>query len=442
LTLYKPADITQYVATEKGSEEFLAWLYGLSRHGIKLGLENTKELLRRLGNPQEHFRSVHVAGTDGKGSVCAMINFILTTSGVRTGLYTSPHILKFNERISVCGVPISDAELSRLAERIVPQVNEMADSGMLCTFFEATTAIAFLYFKEKGVEYAVAEVGMGGRFDATNVILPDVTVINGISMEHTEYLGDTIEKIAFEKAGIIKPGVPCITANTGPAYSVIKEVAEEKRAPLIGINPDDIEVTGITDTHTNFSYGGETYGVSVPGRHQAKNAVLAMEAVSRLPVYPECDIRKGLESVYWPCRMQRIQGTPFIVDVTHTSAGAKDLCTDCKDIYGRVTAVLGILSDKDADGISESICGIAERVIIASPKTPRAASLRKVRDALLKYGADVTEKDSVAEAMEEAIKVHGDEPILVTGSFYTAEEAVRWLKKTYPGCWTYSPKSM
>ena len=216
------------MAIENGSkEEFLAWLYGLSAHGIKLGLENTRELLKRLGNPQEHFGSVHVAGTDGKGSVCAIIHSILTASGVRTGLYTSPHILEFNERISVCGVPISDEELADLAARVVPHVNGMAENNMLCTFFEVTTAIAFLHFMEKGVEYAVVEVGMGGRFDSTNVIVPDVTVINNISIDHTEYLGNTIEKIAYEKAGIIKPGVPCVTINGESAYSVIKRLPKK-----------------------------------------------------------------------------------------------------------------------------------------------------------------------------------------------------------------------
>lgn len=434
------------MATEKGSkEEFLTWLYGLSVHGIKLGLENTKELLKRLGNPQEHFGSVHVAGTDGKGSVCAIIHSVLTTSGVRTGLYTSPHILEFNERISVCGVPISDEELADLAARVVPHVEDMAENNMLCTFFEVTTAIAFLYFREREVEYAVVEVGMGGRFDSTNVIVPDVTVINNISIDHTEYLGNTIEKIAYEKAGIIKPGVPCVTINGESAYSVIEEVAEENRAPLTRVDSDDIEITEITGTHTVFSYKEEPYRVSIPGRHQAKNAALAIEAVSKLPIYGyrcRCKLKRGLESVYWPCRMQRIRGTPFVVDVTHTLAGAEGLCADCKEIYGSVTVVLGILSDKDADGISENISKIASRVIVAPPETSRAAPPAKIRDALLKYGAKVTEKDTVAEAMEEAIKVCGDDPILVTGSFYTAEEAIRWLKKTYPGCWTYSLEYM
>lgn len=418
-------------------EKFLDWLYGLSVHGIKLGLRNITELLRRIGSPQESFRSIHVAGTDGKGSVCAMISGVLIDGKVRTGLFTSPHILNFNERISVDGTHITDEELACMASVTVPHVKSMAEEGMLCTFFEVTTAIAFLYFKEKGVEYAVVEVGMGGRYDATNVIVPEVCVINNISMEHTEYLGNTIEQIAFEKAGIIKEGVPCVTINPEPAFSVIKKVAEEKKAPLTRVDPEDIGLISVSEKGIGFTYKEEEYFVSVPGKHQARNASLAIEALSKIGIYGyrcRCRIKPGLRNINWPCRMQRIEGTPFIVDVSHTFAGSSCLISDVGEIYGKVLVVFGILGDKDVEHISKNISEISKRIILTKPDSVRATPLDKISETMARYSDVVAVKGDVAEAMELALAIRGsDELILVTGSFYMAGDALKWLEKTYPG---------
>jgi len=416
-------------------EKFLDWLYGLSVHGIKLGLRNITELLHRLGDPQESFRSVHVAGTDGKGSVCAMVSGVLTDGKVRTGLFTSPHILNFNERISVDGAYITDEELAYMASVTVPHVKSMAEEGMLCTFFEVTTAIAFLYFKEKGAEYAVVEVGMGGRYDATNVIVPEVCVINNVSMEHTEYLGRTIEDIAFEKAGIIKQGVPCVTINPEPSFSVIKKVAEEKKAPLTRVDPEDIRLTLVTEEGTGFTYKEEEYFVSVPGKHQARNASLAIEALSKIGIYGyRCSIKPGLGNINWPCRMQRVEGTPFIVDVSHTFAGSSCLSSDVRDIYGKVLVVFGILGDKDIDHISKNISEISGRIILTKPDSVRAAPLDKISETMARYSEVVAVESEVADAMELALAIREpDELILVTGSFYMAGDALKWLEKTYPG---------
>ncbi|MFA6803026.1 MAG: Mur ligase family protein, partial [Candidatus Methanomethylophilaceae archaeon] len=231
--------------TSINKEDALRWLYGLSVHGIKLGLINITELLKRVGNPQNSFRSIHVAGTDGKGSTCAMIDSVLRESGIRTGLYTSPHLIDFNERIAVSGRNVSDDELCALMDGMIPVVDDMQREGMQCTFFEVTTAIAFLHFARMKVEYAVVEVGMGGRFDATNLILPEVSVITNISLEHTAYLGDTVEKIAFEKAGIIKEKVPVITVNKGGPLEVIRTVASSKGSELIAI--DDVSVISLEE---------------------------------------------------------------------------------------------------------------------------------------------------------------------------------------------------
>lgn len=429
----------------KTKEDFLDWLYGLSVHGIKLGLDNITELLKRLDDPQKCFKSIHVAGTDGKGSICAMMTSMLIESGVRTGRFISPHVLNFTERISVDGIQITDEELANMAALAVPHVNAMAEEGILCTFFEVTTAIAFLYFKTKEVEYAVVEVGMGGRFDATNVIIPEVCIISNVSMEHTEYLGDTIKEIAFEKAGIIKPGIPCVTINADPIFSVINTIAEENNAPLTRIDSEDVEVISLFEDGTEFTYKEEEYFVSIPGKCQARNAAVVIEAISKISTYGNkcrCKIKSGLKNVNWPCRMQRVLGTPFIVDVSHTFAGSFCLCSDIKDIYGKVLVIFGILDDKDVERISKNISEIASRTIVTRPDTVRAASSEKVAEAFLRHMNLVTVVENVSDAMDEALKIRGDELILVTGSLYMAGDALKWLEKTYPGSSTDCLRSM
>ncbi len=414
-------------------QEILDWLYGLSVHGIKLGLTNITELLRRLGNPQDSFRKIHIAGTDGKGSTSAMISSILRCSGVRTGLYTSPHIIEFNERISVCGENISDDDLSRLANMIRPMVDDMRKDNMQCTFFEVTTALAFQYFKERNVEYAVVEVGMGGRFDATNIIVPDVAVITPISVEHTEYLGDTIEKIAFEKAGIIKEDVPVITINSGVPFEVISKRASEVGAYLLRASvPIDVKAFG---DRTEFVYEGKHYSVGIPGAYQASNATMAIEAVRHLPENKRFieHISEGLEKTKWPCRMQKLKDLPIVLDVTHTKAGSKVLADNISDIYGKMTVVFGVLSDKDIEGIVSNISRIASRIIVTTPVSERSADIGKVEKAVREHIDDVTVIPSIDDAFDKAMEIRGDEMVLITGSFIMAEDALKWLKRTSAG---------
>ncbi len=417
------------------TKDVLEWLYGLQLHGIKLGLTNITELLRRLGDPQDRFHTIHVAGTDGKGSTCACIESMLRVSGLRTGLYTSPHLTEFNERIMVSGESISEEELSQLASYVMPIVKDMEKDGTRCTFFEVTTAIALMHFHRKGVEYAVIEVGMGGRFDATNVIHPDVCVICNISLEHTEFLGDTVEKIAFEKAGIIKPGVPCITLNPEPAVGVISKVAIERGADLIVIDQKDISVIGSNRDSLAFRYKNEPYRVSIPGRHQARNASLAIEAVSRLDIFEErvqFHMKKGLSSVSWPCRMQRFEKHSIVIDVTHTRAGSEDLASDILELYGKVLLVFGVLGDKDIIHISENLAKISDRVIVTVPDSVRAAPIERVIPIMRGHFTSVEQARNVGEAIRMAMEERkGGETILVTGSFYMAGDALTWLKRTY-----------
>ncbi|MDR0887643.1 MAG: bifunctional folylpolyglutamate synthase/dihydrofolate synthase [Candidatus Methanoplasma sp.] len=413
--------------------ELLEWLYGLGSRGIKLGLDNITELMHRLGDPQNDFKSIHVAGTDGKGSVCACIYSIMLASGLRTGLYTSPHLTEFNERIVIDGKEITDDELLALAAEVLPYVREMETSGKVCTFFEVTTAIAFLHFKKEKIEYAVIEVGMGGRLDSTNIISPEVCVIGNVSMEHTEFLGNTIRNIAFEKAGIIKPGVPCVTVNGDDVFGVLSGIADERGAPLIRVIQQDIEIDESRTDGVGFAYKGEKYDVSIPGRHQAANASLAIEAVSKLRIYGQCircKMKQGLKDAYWPCRLEKISGFPLVLDVTHTAAGSDRLAADVEELYGKVITVFGVLEDKDIEHLSKSVAKISSRVIIARPDSERAAATEKVAEAVGRYTENVTVEKSIADAIERALKIRkGNETVLVTGSFYMAGGALEWLKK-------------
>ena len=411
--------------------EAIDWLFNLSVHGIKLGLRNITELLRRLGDPQNEFRCIHIAGTDGKGSTSAMTESVLRESGLRTGLYTSPHILDFNERIRVNGESISDDDMVRLSNLIRKHIDDMRKEDMLCTFFEATTAIAFAYFAEKGVEYAVIEVGMGGSFDATNIIVPDVSIITNISMEHTEYLGNTIEEIAFQKAGIIKKGVPVVTCNSGPALRVIEEVASEAGSKVTVT--DEVTITSQSDVSTDMRYRGEEYRIGMPGDYQAKNASLVLDALKELPCYDRIEphVREGLSKVYWPCRMQRIGD--LIVDVSHTEAGTAVVSENIARIYGKVIMVIGVLSDKDIQGIARNMSRIASKVIITTPPSERAADTSKVCEAFSRHLRDVKLIPVLSDAMDVAMEARGDEKVLVTGSLYMAEGVMKWLKRTSVG---------
>lgn len=415
-----------------GSWDAVGWLDSLNINGIKLGLRNVTELLRRLGDPQDSFESVHVAGSDGKGSTCAIVESVLRASGLRTGLYTSPHLLRFSERIRVDGEEIPDADLQRVGRRVRDVVDAMRPDGFACTYFECATAMAFLYFREKGVQVAVVEVGMGGRFDATNVIRPLVSAISNISLEHTRYLGDTIEKIAFEKAGIIKEGVPCVTLNPEPALGVIREVAKERRSPLTEIPAGGPEVLRSGPDGPTFRYRGEDYRVSIPGRFEARDAVLAIEALRALPFYREkveSHLREGLESVRWPCRLEPV-GSQLIIDVTHTEAGSEGLARDVAEIYGKLPVVFGVLEDKDVDGICRNIAGVASRVVVCAPETERARPAASTLEHMLRFFPDAEVAGSVGEAVSLAVSgLHEGERALVTGSFHMAEEALIWLAK-------------
>lgn len=405
---------------------FSEWMNSLGMNRMRFGLSNITELLERLGNPHRRFRSVHVAGSDGKGSTCAMIYSVLLNAGIRTGLYTSPHLIEFNERISVNGSNISNDDLIKIMGVVRPEAEAMASEGKDCTFFEVATAIAFLYFKRKRVDYAVLETGMGGRLDATNTVIPEITAITNISLEHTGILGDTIEKIAFEKAGIIKSRTPVVTANTGAALDVIKKVAGERGAPVVTVNRDDVNITSFKKGHVSMEYFGNNYEIGIPGRCQAENAAIAIECIRRIAGDVETAMTEGLKNVRWSGRMEYFPERRMIVDVTHTAAGAERLASDILETYGKVTLVLGMFNDKSAEEICRTLAPIADETIITMSSSERAMEPEMLAGIMKRYSDKVTAERDLGTAIASAA---GKGTVLITGSLHLAGEALQCLKK-------------
>ena len=404
----------------------IEWFESLQARGIRPGLENIRCLAKGLDDPQNSFRIIHVAGSDGKGSVCCFLESILREAGFNVGMFTSPQILRINECIRIDGKDIDDDTF----DSILLDVKSVAESNSIeCTNFETHTACAFHAFRKAGVDIAIVEVGMGGRLDATNIITPDLTIINNIELEHRAFLGNTLEEIASEKAGIIKEGVPCVTMNSGTVLEVIKAKAEQLRCPLTVVHPDDIEVKTNCSDHLEFSYKGVDYISGLPGRFQAKNASIAIEAIGNLKDSKSIEpyIEKGLSKARWHYRMEKLDDLPLIIDVTHTKKGAECLAEDISEIYGKVTLVTGMLNDKDLDGVAQSLSRIASKIYVSAPDSPRAASADVLASYYSKFHDDVTVCDTLGQALEQALK--NDGIVLVTGSFRTAEDCLRWLRR-------------
>ena len=408
----------------------MVWYGGLSKRGIRLGLETEEELLERLSRPQDGIRFVHVAGTDGKGSVSAMIESILRESGFAVGAFTSPEILSITECIRFCGSDIDERDLEQVMGVVREAAEAMRDEGVECTSFEVLTAAALVFFRTVGAEMAVMEVGMGGRLDSTNVISPEVTVINNIGMEHIAFLGSTIGEIASEKAGIMKPGVPCVTMNGDEVFSVLERHAAEVGCPIRRIVADDVDVVSNGPASVMMEYNGELFEVGLPGRFQARNAALAMEGVRLLPDYEEriaLHVADGLATVAWPCRMQKLLADPVIVDVTHTVDGARCLRSDIEEIYGSVVLVIGMLNDKDADGVVSELAPMCSTIYVTQPDSPRALPCEDLAETVRRHGRVDGVFRTIGEAMEAALDGRGDDNVLVTGSFRMAEGVLRWM---------------
>ena len=425
------------MCADRSYQETIAYLFALQKHGIKLGMANTRLLMRLSGDPHQKFRSVHVSGTNGKGSTSAFIAAVLAEAGYRVGLYTSPHLVDFTERIRINGRTISEARVVELASRL-RKAYEREPGASTPTFFEVTTAIAFTYFAEEGVDIAVIEVGMGGRLDSTNVITPLVSVITTIDLEHTEFLGDTLELIAAEKAGIIKPGVPVVTGvKHREALRVIEETAADARSAVYLLGRDFSCSSVAGGNAQQFDYVGvhatiPGAAISLYGRHQVDNACAALAAIECLRAAgvpaDERAVRQGLKQASWEGRLERVATRPDIyLDGAHNPASAAALAGALKELrgsYGRVVLVIGVLADKDFRSMITELVPLADRVIVTKPAYSRALDLETLAGEVRKLHGDVNTAGNVAQAIEQAKELAGpDELILVTGSLYVVGDA-------------------
>ncbi|MBA4158894.1 MAG: bifunctional folylpolyglutamate synthase/dihydrofolate synthase [Gemmatimonadetes bacterium] len=424
-------------------EELAPWLFGRTAGGIRWGLERTRELLAEVGDPHTRFRSIHIGGTNGKGSVAALCDSALraVVPGLRVGLYTSPHLVSFSERIRIDGRPVDADPLLAAAERLRPTIERLE-----ATFFEATTAIAFLCFAEAGVEIAVVEVGLGGRLDATNVILPEAVGITNVALDHTEYLGDTVTEIAAEKAGILKPGVPAVTAASHPdALRVMRSHAKRVGASLAVL--DEIArveqaESSLDGTRLRFrsrQWGEGVLEVPLAGAFQQRNALLAAELLALLPpdLRPTWSaLRAGFAAVRWPGRLtvHRAHGATFVFDVAHNAAGVGALCDslDFLDLPRPLVLVAGILSDKDWAAMLPPLCARVDASVFTIPPSSPPARRWDPGEAARVLAPQLASTPRVipalSAALQRALTLAPYGTILVTGSIHTVGDAMAELK--------------
>ncbi len=419
-------------------QEAIGYLYQLQRYGIRPSLEVINGLIEVLDHPHQKFRSVHIGGTNGKGSTAAMLASVLQASGYyKVGLYTSPHLIDFTERMRVNGVPIPPQSVADLTAYI----RQSLGPSLSPTFFEFTTAMAFLYFARQQVDVAVMEVGMGGRFDATNVLQPLVSVITNVDYDHEAFLGDTIPKIAAEKAGIIKPHTPVVSAVSRPeAIQVIEDTCKQHRSKLILLGRE-VWVDGRSPA--DFDYHGQKMILRhlvcpLLGHHQIINAgtVLAtVELLSGMEMrLSEESVRKGLQSVRWDGRLEVVKREPLVLlDGAHNPAGAKVLgnfLAEMKQVRkGRLILLVGILADKNIGGILKEIAPFADEVILTRPDYSGAASLENLRKGLSDYTIPIIPQETIPEAMTYALgRLLPQDILCITGSLYTVGAAKAFLE--------------
>ncbi len=414
--------------------EALAYLEGRLRLGVKLGNERFLALLHRLGDPQEHLRVVHVAGTKGKGSTAAMAASILQAAGCKVGIYLSPYVYDVRERIQINGALIPRTDFARWVTQIQPHIEalERTEFGPT-TEFELKTAVGLCYFAEQAVDYTVLEVGLGGRLDATNVVArPLVTVITNIGLDHTELLGHTLSAIAGEKAGIVKPGVPCVTGVPigGEAWEVIERVCAGQNAPLLPVAAPERDTSGLTLTTPRRTLPGLT--LRLRGAFQEMNAAAALMALdaitdARGPEISDKAARRGLETAWVPGRLEQVREHPTIVlDVAHNEIAAEALASALRERHGadhrRLTLIVGLSRTHDPEQFLGPLAALHPVRLLATQPAFRPRAALDVAEAARRYGfADVEiVEGSVAEAVRIALKGAGpDDLICVTGSFYT-----------------------
>ena len=407
-------------------QEAIAKIHSVYPTGKKNGLENMRALMEKLGHVQDGLSMVHVAGTNGKGSTCAMLERMLREAGYKTGLYTSPYIEVYNERIRINGKPVDGKTLAALVETVFPAVEACVAEGYAITEFELGTALAFTAFRREAVDVAIIEVGLGGKLDPTNIITPLVSVITEVGLDHMAYLGDTIEAIAGEKAGIIKPGVPVVlSARDGAALAVLRGEAARLGAEVIAPDAQNVreEPHGVVMDVRVGENMLRDLAVSLAGGHQAENACGALGAIAALEragyTVPEAAIRAALADVHWPGRLERFGRV--ILDGAHNDPGVRALCAYCDRWLEREKTVLltCMMEDKETDKMAAMLAQRARSVVATQLNLPRAMKADKLADTFAAHGLEVHAQSDVAGALALARELAGEEgTVLCAGSLY------------------------
>jgi dihydrofolate synthase / folylpolyglutamate synthase len=410
-----------------GYSATLEYLYGLEKSGIVFGLESVYSILSLIDNPHNFLKPVHVGGTNGKGSVARICSAILQEAGYRVGCYTSPHLVSFNERITVDDVQITEGEIVELTAFIRGRVEAAGRPGSF-TFFDFTTALAFEYFRRKQVGLAIIEVGLGGRLDSTNVIRPLVSVITNVDLDHMDYLGESIAEIALEKAGILKSGVPAVTGAKGASLEVIREAARLKSPLFVLDEAFHYRKTG----EQILSYQGldsdfSDVRINLAGDHQLSNCAIALctlELLARegFPAREEA-VRRALANVTWPGRLEKVHSKPLILlDAAHNPHGAKALASYLKTRYPdkRKILIFGVMKDKNFASMLAELTPLTDRILLTRPRTDRATPPKE----LIPFAQNAMVTGSINDALKKAREIaRDDDMIVITGSFYTIGEA-------------------
>jgi dihydrofolate synthase/folylpolyglutamate synthase len=413
--------------------ESIKYLYGLQKYGVKFGLSKTYGLMKRLGNPHHGKKYIHIAGTNGKGSVSAMLESILSKAGMKVGFYSSPHLVRFTERFRINRKEINQRRVAELTDRL----RDIIDPNNPPTYFEATTVIALTYFAEENTDISVMEVGMGGRLDATNIIKPVVSAITNISLEHQAFLGPRLIDIAGEKAGIIKKGVDIVTAATQPSVIRLFEgICAEKKAPFWRLGKDvRYRSIGSGLSYYGFKRTFRDLDVSLKGSYQKRNIALAIAIIELLEKkgfkIRSKDIKEGLKETIWPGRLHLVSEAPLIVlDGAHNPAGIRGLAEAVEKAfsYKRLILVIGIMKDKDIGHMISRLVPMADYVICTSPEYYRSADSADLMKIAYPHGRPVEAFPVISKAIERAKEMaEPQDMILITGSLFTIGEALTYF---------------
>ncbi len=421
--------------------ETYPYLLGLQRFGWRLGLQTISELARAVGEPHRDYTCVHVAGTNGKGTTVALLESICRQAGYRTGMYTSPHLVNVTERICVNGQEISDEDLHKYVTEMRPDFDSLQS-----TFFEALTAIAMKYFSDRRVDIAFFEVGLGGNYDATNIILPVLSVITAIDFDHTQHLGQTLAQIAQEKCGIIKPGVPCLTQTQLPeAMQVLRQVCQQRNARLFEASKIcQLADYTVVESGSRFKISlnsGQMSDLYLPlaGRVQLNNATLAIAAAALLEqeaalAVPDYAIQRGIEQVRWPGRLQKVSTSPaVVVDVAHNPAAIEQLIHGLTDLYRfeKLIFVIGILKDKNYRDMVKLIAAKADHIFAVMPLSDRGLPAEILARVCREYTEQISILPDFRQGMSQVYSQAGDRGLIcITGSHFVVGEFLNFHKNT------------